>query len=423
MEEKTKKALRIYVVVLLSLAYCFNFIDRQIVTILQVPLKAEFGLSDTQLGVLTGFSFALFYALLGIPIARIADRLNRVNIISISIGFWSVMTALSGLAGGFWSLAALRVGVGVGEAGCTPPSHSIISDYFNKTERSRALSIYSLGQALGGALGVVIGGVVAQYYGWRVAFFIVGIPGILLAFLVKFTVPEPKRGAMDDHKVVPPEAVKNEAKAQESIPKAILALFKHPSYRHVAIGHVIAVMSGFAFVAWLPPLISRTYGLPHTKIGVIVGVVLLFGGAPGMVFGGFFGDFMAKRFGMKWLSFIAAIGTLVSLPLFIITLCIGSGSLTMTIVVLMLATFIYQFHYATSLSLIQSSVISSKRALATASLFLFSNFIGMGMGPLIVGAISDHTGSLRLGMAVVMIFLLVSSFEYYRSARFAGKTA
>lgn len=421
MEPKPNKALRIYVVIVLALAYCFNFIDRQVLTILQVPLKAEFGLSDTQLGVLTGFSFALFYSLLGIPIARLADRLNRVNIISLAIGFWSVMTAMCGLAGGFWSLAALRVGVGVGEAGGTPPSHSIISDYFNKTERSRALSIFSLGQALGGALGVFIGGFVAQHYGWRAAFFIVGIPGLLLGLLIKFTVPEPKRGAMDDHTIKTTEPVKNESQIQESIPKAIWELFKQPNYRHVTIGHIIAVMAGFAFIIWLPPFLSRTYGLTHSKTGAIVAAILLGGSATGIIFGGFFGDFLAKRFGLRWLSYMATIGSLVSLPLFILALY--SSSLTMTVVILIIGTFIYQFHFAPSLSLIQSSVTSSQRALATATVFLFSNLFGMGLGPVIAGAISDHTGSLRFGIAVVLMILLIAGFEYHRSARFVDSAS
>ena len=185
--------------------YIFNFIDRQILVILQESIKAELDLSDQQLGLLSGFTFAVFYVVCGIPIARLADRYNRVNIVSASLAIWSAMTALSGFAGNFLQLLAARIGVGVGEAGASPPSHSIISDYFPHEERGRALSIYSIGIYIGILIGFLAGGWINQYFGWRIAFLVVGAPGILLALVVKLTLREPLRGQLDagNHESVP----------------------------------------------------------------------------------------------------------------------------------------------------------------------------------------------------------------------------
>ena len=179
------KAYRNYVLLLLMVVYIFNFIDRQILVILQESIKAELELSDQQLGLLSGFTFAVFYVVCGIPIARLADRYNRVNIVSASLAIWSAMTAVSGLAANFLHLLAARIGVGVGEAGASPPSHSIISDYFPHEERGRALSFYSIGIYIGILIGFLAGGWINQYFGWRTAFLVVGGPGILLAFVVK----------------------------------------------------------------------------------------------------------------------------------------------------------------------------------------------------------------------------------------------
>lgn len=195
---QTSRRYRNYVLLLLMVVYVFNFVDRQILVILQESIKAELGLSDKQLGLLSGFTFAVFYVVCGIPIARWADRFNRVNIVSVSIAVWSAMTALSGFAGSFVQLLLARIGVGVGEAGASPPSHSIISDYFSHAERGRALSFYSVGIYIGILVGFLLGGWINQFFGWRAAFLVVGLPGILLAAIVKITLREPPRGQMDD---------------------------------------------------------------------------------------------------------------------------------------------------------------------------------------------------------------------------------
>jgi MFS family permease len=185
---------RYYVVWFLFVVYVFNFVDRQILTTLMEPIKKEFGLHDWQLGALGGTAFALFYTTFGIPIARWADKSHRVNIIALALLIWSSATAVTGFARNFWQLFAARVAVGIGESGCSPPALSLISDYFEPKRRGRALSIYAMGVYGGTFVGLIVGGVVAQIYGWRAAFFIVGIPGIVLALLLKLTVREPPRG-------------------------------------------------------------------------------------------------------------------------------------------------------------------------------------------------------------------------------------
>ena len=187
-------AVRNYALSVLVVVYTFNFIDRQILSILLEPIKQDLGLSDSALGMLTGFAFALFYATLGIPIARFADRGNRRNLIALALTIWSGMTALSGVAQNFWHLLLARIGVGVGEAGCSPPAHSMIADYFPAENRATALGIYSLGIPFGILFGFIAGGWLNEFFGWRVAFFVVGIPGLLLALLVRYTLREPPRG-------------------------------------------------------------------------------------------------------------------------------------------------------------------------------------------------------------------------------------
>lgn len=403
---ETSNKYKYYTVIVLACAYCLNFVDRQILSILQIPIKTEFQLTDTQLGVLTGLSFALFYSLLGVPIARLADRLNRVNIVSTSVFTWSLMTALCGISTGYYNLALFRVGVGVGEAGGTPPSHSIISDYFSKTERSKAIAIFSLGQAIGAALGVGIGGYVAQHYGWRNAFFIVGLPGIILALLIKLTVKEPVR-IKDDSMV-------KIAEKQNSL-QAVISLMKQPVFFSTMAGNVIAVLVGYSVITWLPPFLARTYSLTHSKVGLIVASIYVLGGGLGLVFGGFLGDSLAKRFGLKWLAILPAIAVTCSTPLLLFAF--NSSTLHVTAILLGLGIFAWQVNFAPGFSLIQTSVAPNKRALASATTLLFSNLIGLGLGPMVVGMISDKFKSLSFALSLITVLLLVSTLVFLRAAK------
>ena len=263
--ESSSAVYRWYVLVMLALTAAFSFMDRQILAILLEDIRAEFTLTDLQLGLLSGVAFAIFYATLSVPIARLADRYSRVDIVSIAVGLWSGMTVLCGAATSFWSLFLARVGVGVGEAGGSAPAHSLVSDYFDKNERSFAMSIYSMGTAAGMLLGLAMGGLVAEHFGWRWAFVAAGAPGIALALIIKLTVREPLRGGMDQGET-------SSSSERDSFLETFRKLWDNRSYRFVNLGYSVSVFSGSAFTTWLPTLYLRQFDLSQSQVGLIVGV-------------------------------------------------------------------------------------------------------------------------------------------------------
>ena len=262
---QTTNSIRNYALGILVVVYTFNFIDRQILSILLESIKTDLDLSDTSLGFLTGFAFALFYATLGIPIAKYADKGNRRNLIALSLGIWSFMTALSGLAQNFFHLLFARIGVGVGEAGCSPPAHSMIADYFPANKRSTALGIYSLGIPFGIMFGLFAGGWINEVFGWRLAFFVVGIPGILLAFIFRFTVKEPIRGQAEG---------KVASEKQPSIYETVSYLIKKRSFRHLVFAAALAAFVGYGAITWLPSFFQRSYGMQTSDVGWYLGLIL-----------------------------------------------------------------------------------------------------------------------------------------------------
>jgi len=238
-----------YVLGVLTVVYVFNFIDRQIFAILAQSIKTDLQLSDLEIGALSGVAFGIFYATLGIPIARLADRYSRVNIIAISLAVWSVMTTLQGFVINFWQLAITRAGVGVGEAGGSPPSHSILADYFPAQERATVLGVYALGIPIGILFGNLAGGWINEFFGWRNAFLLVGIPGVVLAVILKKTVKEPPRGHSEgrvhDH-------------AQVSFPTVIKTMWSYNTFRHLSIGAGTQAFVGYGTIAWMPAFLERT---------------------------------------------------------------------------------------------------------------------------------------------------------------------
>ncbi|MCW8925888.1 MAG: MFS transporter, partial [Xanthomonadales bacterium] len=256
---------RAYVLFILVLVYTFNFIDRQIIGILAVPIKADLGLSDTQLGLMGGLAFALFYTGLGIPVAMLADRFSRTWIMTAALATWSAMTALCGLAGNFWQLFAARLGVGVGEAGGVAPAYSLIADYFPSGERARAIGIYSFGIPIGSATGIVFGGVIASMIDWRYAFFIVGLAGLSLAPVFRLTVREPQRGRYDNH------AVTGQTPGLQQI---LATLAAKPSFWLMALGASFSSMIGYGIFFWLPSFFVRSYGLSLLDASLFYGANL-----------------------------------------------------------------------------------------------------------------------------------------------------
>src|SRR6476646_6635601 len=274
---------RYYVLGILTVVYALNFLDRTIFNVLIEPIKKEFALSDTTMGLLAGFGFVLFYSLLGVPIARVADRLNRRNIVAIAFAFWSAMTFLFGMAASVSTLALSRIGVGIGESAGTPASQSIVADLFNKNERPRALGIYAIGTYLGVFLGYFIGGYVNQHYGWRMAFFTAGLPGIALAAVLWLTVSEPRRGAMA------------ETFTPEPIGPTLGFLASQKTFIIVLVGFCLTTYTNYATSAWIPPFLARVHHLSSVEIGTYAGTFKGLCGMAGTLIGGLVVAQISKR--------------------------------------------------------------------------------------------------------------------------------
>ena len=403
---------RYYVLVVLMMTYVFSYMDRYIMSILLEDVKAEFGFSDLQLGMLSGLAFALLYSTLGIPIARLADRSNRVRIISIAVSVWSIFTALCGAATGFWTLFLARLGVGVGEAGGLAPAHSTLADYFKKEELSRALAVYGLGPSLGAVAGLMIGGAIADAFGWRAAFIAVGLPGVLLAALTYLTVREPKRGAMDPGHV-PPENPDN-------IKTTLSKLWKNRTYVYVNLGHALSIVTMYSITVWLPALFLRNTDFSRSEVGATIGLITLVGGVLGTLSGGFIADYLAKR-DERWRAWVSMIAVVASAPVLAAAL-LATDAQSLTILMGM-GIFVFQVSFVPGLAIVQIVVEPGQRAMAAAFVFFLANFIGLGIGPVIVGAISDalapqfNETSINIALMIMLSFLVVASLCFWLSSR------
>ncbi|KAA1194619.1 MFS transporter [Pseudohalioglobus sediminis] len=396
---------------MLTLVYAFNFVDRQILVILQEPIKVDMGLSDAQLGLLSGFSFALVYITAGIPIAWWADRTNRRNIIAGALTVWSGMTALSGLAQNYTHLLLARIGVGIGEAGGSPPAHAMISDYYPAHQRGTALAIYSTGVHLGILLGFIVGGVVSQFYGWRVAFFSVGIPGILLAVVFVLTVKEPSRGRWDSasaevHKPTLAETLKT--------------LSRFRSFWLLALATGLSAFAGYGSGNFAPSFLIRNHGFSVGEVGVILAIV---SGGAGMI-GTFLGGYIADKLGhrdRRWYLWVPAIAGLIALPLSFPYLLLDNTALVLGFSFFL--SIAMNTYLGPALAIAHGIVPPAMRAQASAILFFVLNLIGLGLGPLTAGLLSDalqpHYGedSLRYAMLAIALLSTPSILLYYLASR------
>jgi len=366
---------------ILLIVYILNFIDRQIVNILAEPIARDLQLSDTQIGLMTGLAFALFYTALGLPIARYADRptTNRPRLIAVALATWSAMTALCGLAGNFVQLLLARIGVGVGEAGCTPPAHSLISDMVPKERRSSALAFYALGIPIGTLLGMLIGGFLADWVGWRRAFLIVGLPGVVMALVVVWLLKDPRRIAA------------NAAAAQPAAPQLSMFAAMRALMQSRAFVLLVAAGSAAAFLAygkttWTTIFFQRTHRLTPGEVGFWFGVV---NGAAGIA-GTFLGGWLADRYGSidrRHVLTAPAIGMAVAAP--IAFLAYQATSWPVALALLIGPTFLNSLYYGPTYSAAQGLVPLRARAVAAATVLFFQNLIGLGLGPLFFGMLSD----------------------------------
>jgi predicted MFS family arabinose efflux permease len=403
-----------YVLVMLTLAYVFNFADRQLLVILQESIKEDFNLSDTQLGLLSGFSFALFYVALGIPIAQYADKRNRRNIVAGSLGLWSVMTAISGLTGNFIQLLLTRIGVGVGEAGGSPPAHAMISDYFPPEKRARSLSIYSTGIYIGVLVGFLTGGYLNQHYGWRTAFFVVGTPGIIFSLIFYFTVKEPKKGATD---------ARTTSGGTHSLRSTLKLLYSNKVFVYLALAIALHVFCIYAFLNWIPSFMSRLHGMKSIDIGVSLGLIFGLGGGIGTYARRFLTDRLGKKDKRYYLS-VPAYSILISLLFTAGTLFLQNNYLTLFC--LSGCAFLQSMFLGPTIAVAHSSVPAPMRALTSAILFFALNLVGLGFGPLVVGIISDllkptlGIESLRWALSVILPISAASAALFLVAARKIG---
>ena len=399
-----------YVLFLLFFLYFSNHIDRQILSILLEPIKAEFGATDTMMGFLTGPAFAIFYATAGIPIARWADRGSRKTVIALSAVLWSLFTALSGLAASFAQLALLRVGVGVGEAGCSPPAQSLIADYFPPERRGQAMGVYAAGAAAGVAFGLLIGGLLYGLFGWRISLVIVGLPGVLVAALVWFTVREPPRGRWEGDTSVEPLPTG----------EAYRFLWSQRSYVHLQLGAALHATAAYGVSIWVVPFFMRVHGLELPAATTMLGTAALVIGVPGLIGTGWLADRLSLR-DVRWYLWIPTLGAVFAAP-FSVLFLFAPGPLW-AIAAYIPHSLLNLAYTAPIYAVHQAILVPRVRALGVAVHLLAANLIGLGLGPLVVGALNDYLAptygerAIRYTMLIAVAANVVAVIFYLLAAR------
>jgi predicted MFS family arabinose efflux permease len=396
---------------ILLVVYVFNFIDRTILSILLEPIKEEFQVSDTYLGFLSGIAFALFYTVVGIPVARWADRGSRRTIIALALFLWSGMTAVTGLARTFAHLAIARVGVGIGEAGCSPPAHSLISDLFPPERRATALSIYALGIPIGGGIGFLAGGWLNEMFDWRTAFMAVGVPGVVLAVIVRLTLPEPPRGVYD-----PPA---RPGDSDHSVRDVLAFLWSLRAFRHIAMGAALHAFYGYGASAFIASFFVRIHGLETGEIGTWLAAIGFTGGVAGTYLGGFVSDRLGTR-DERWYTWVPALATLVFIPFaFLLYLWPDARA---ALVMWLPGAILGGMYLGPTFAMTQGLVRPEMRALASAILLFIINIIGLGLGPQGVGILSDLLApafagqSLRYALLITVVGFAAWSVVHYALA-------
>lgn len=387
---------RRYAMVILAIVYMFNFIDRQILAILLPAIRDEFQVGDTVLGFLSGTAFALFYVTLGIPIAQLADRWNRRNLIAAAVAVWSGMTALSGFAQNIVHLALARVGVGIGEAGCSPPAHSMIADMYPPQHRSTAMGFYTLGISAGIMLAYLAGGWVAQNIGWREAFLIVGLPGLVLAAVVRFTIQEPARGASES---------RIDSGASPRLADVFHFLVARRSFVHMGVGAGLSAFVGYATINFMPSYIVRSFGMDLAELGFWLGIIIGIAGGFGFFVGGYIADTVGRerrQTSFRFLTLAMFVAAVFSVLVFL------ASSAFYCLLLLVIPAAISNFYLAPVLAQAQGLVSLRMRSVASALVLLIINVIGLALGPLLTGMLSDALEP-ALGIESMRYSLLIVS--------------
>lgn len=379
----------------LLVVYILNFLDRQIVNILAEPIKRDLGLSDTEIGLMTGLAFALFYTVLGIPIARYADnpKTSRTGLIAVALAFWSGMTALCGLAQNYGQLLLARIGVGVGEAGCTPAAHSLISDTVPAEKRNSAIAFYGLGIPIGSLLGMAIGGLLADAYGWRTAFLVVGVPGVLLALLIPLLIREPRRHKPAAAPEVPPANAPGAAAAVAGAPptalparEALREILRSKAMVQLLVAASLVAFLSYGKTVWATIFFIRTHGLSPGETGLWLGISAGLAAVAGTWAGGWLADHYGAR-DKRHIVTAPALGLLAGAPILFFGYAAADWRLGLVLIVI--ATVLNSFYYGPTYACVQGLVRPQARAMATAVMLFAQNLIGLGLGPLFFGMLSD----------------------------------
>lgn len=403
----------------LLIVYILNFLDRQIVNILAEPIARDLKLSDSDIGLMTGLAFALFYTFLGLPIARYADRpsTNRVGLISVSLAIWSGMTVLCGMAQNFVQLLLARIGVGVGEAGCTPAAHSLITDAVEPAKRSSAIAFYGLGIPIGSLLGLIVGGIVNDLWGWRIAFMVVGVPGLLLAFMVPMFIKEVRARGADT-------AATTGASGALSIGQALREVFSTRAFVYIAIAASFTAFLGYGKGVWALILFQRSHGLSAGETGLLLGVALGIAGILGTWLGGYFADRFGKTDRRHMLT-TPAIGMAVAAPILFLGYAVTEWHVA--IALLFVPTVLNAAYYGPTFACVHGLVQPEARAMASAVMLFLQNLIGLGLGPLLFGMASEElkptlgTESVRYVLYGAAWLGLIPAFFFWRASLRLGK--
>lgn len=390
---------------LLMLGYACGHLDRNVVTILLAPIKAEFGVSDTALGLLTGLSFALFYGLMGVPLAHVADRANRRHLLGASLTLFSMLTALSGLASSFVQLVAARIGIGIGEGGAGPAAQSIIGDLFRPEQRFFALGIYSTGASVGALLGLVIGGLMSQLYDWRTAFIAAGVVSLVVSFLSWTLLKEPERHSATRER--------DPAAGVPGMWEAARYLWvERPAYRHLLAAGGMAAIPGYALLVWTPSLFSRHFHMEQGQIGLWLGLLFGCGGALGILVASYAASRLGKR--SVGLGLLPPVVSCCLVGIFSMLLAFAPTP-ALALLLLTVPAIGYCSHIAPLNGVVLAIVQSRIRARAVAFLLLAANIAGFGLGPALAGLISDHLAP-RVGTASLNYALLILDLGWFWAA-------
>ena len=395
------------VLTLLLLAYILNYLDRQILGILATPIKADLGLSDTQFGAIGGLAFALLYATLGVPLSYLADRTSRSGVIAASLAVWSAFTGLCGLAGGFWQLLLCRLGVGVGEAGGVAPSYALLADYYPPHRRARALAIYSLGVPIGLGAGSLIGAYIAAALGWQWTFFVLGAVGLAFAPLFRLLVRDaPSAG--------------REVLSPAELRRVFPIIARKRSFWLMAFAASCSSLTGYGLAIWTPSILMRNFGLDLVETGQFTASLLLTGGILGVFAGGWLADRLGQA-DKRWYARLPAIAWLITAPTFAVGLL--APNLTLAWVLLFIPNALNILWLGPVTTAVQHIVPRPMRASASASFLFINNLIGLGVGPLLIGALSDGlkasygVESLRYAAVGCLGFYLVAALLMSLAAR------